>query len=382
MNATEHRARHHHGVHIMACSFLTFRYEWRYLSEWIAHHSLVGVDLFAFWLDTVTTDPVHNAHERSAAAELEALAKKLPGVSVFERQRGADGKLEEQGVPLLRKCREHAHAAGADWVFEADIDETLLTGPFVLEPTARLPEGDAVPTAVEPALCKGSAAQRSLGVARALQAVPQVVAALALPRFEFYHGGVAEPPPGLLQSEAYTWRDVPSDRKKSEQDVLMAPKMMVRVSGMKSPVSNWNTHWVHDEKRLVIRSTDGMPLALNLTAGGVWQNASYAHRHVFPHPLQARVATHGLRMYHYMTRSRAECERKRADTARAIDTGAIPSNWRASSPWAAQMCNPHDARQRFASLRRDVSAACLAALVRDRVELQRAPTWPGSGGAL
>ena len=83
------------SVHVAACSFLTFRYEWRYLREWIAHHRLVGVSTFAFWLDPVTVDLTHNVHEQWAATELQILSK-LPGVSVFERQRGADGKLEGQ----------------------------------------------------------------------------------------------------------------------------------------------------------------------------------------------------------------------------------------------------------------------------------------------
>ena len=43
-------------VHVMACTFLTFRYEWRYLREWIAHHGVAGVASFAFWIDALTSN--------------------------------------------------------------------------------------------------------------------------------------------------------------------------------------------------------------------------------------------------------------------------------------------------------------------------------------
>jgi len=314
-------------------------------------------------------------HERWASVELKALSQ-LPDVSVFIR-RQSEGKLEEQGEKLLQQCHDHAARAGADWVFEADVDEVLLTGPFVLLPEERLSKGD-VPTSPAPAAqCRSSDSARALGVARALQAVPASVVQVVLPRYEFVHGNVAAPPPGWLQCEAYTWRDTKSDEWKNNQSAgfVYAPKMLIRVSHLASPVKTWGMHTTGDS-RPAIRSIDGMAIARNRTSQQlVWELMPPSHAHPSMR-VTADFTAHSLRMYHYITRSTAECKRKMADTVRAVSTGAIPSSWRAGQ---TSMCEQHRAFWRNFSLRRDASAACMGPLVRERVEMLRDQAW---GNAL
>ena len=92
-------------------------------------------------------------------------------------------------------------------------------------------------------------------------------------------------------------------------------------------------------------------------------------------------ASHNLRMHHYVTRSMKECERKQRDTAAAVASGSIRSSWRLTSSDAARMCEPHTPRQRNGGangggrLARDVSAACWAPRVRERIELLRDAAW-------
>lgn len=365
-------------VHVIACTFLTFRYEWRYLREWIAHHSVAGVASFAFWIDSLTSNTTHNLHEKWASVELDALAR-LPGVSVFTRGLDASGKLEVQGSPLLKKCQDHARSLGADWVFEADVDEVLLTGATALDPAATL-GGGIVPEPATSARCRNSAEQGVLGVARALRSLAHTpVAALVLPRKSFLHGDVATPPPGRLQTETYTWRDAGADAWSGEQARVYSGKLLVRVRGVSSPVG-WGMHdaVVTDRRRrLVVRSTDALPLEFNGSAGFWLPSARDAHHN----RELSDFASHNLRMHHYVTRSMQECERKQRDTAAAVASGSIPSSWRLTSSDAARMCEPHTPRQRNGGangggrLTRDVSAACWAPRVRERIELLRDAAW-------
>ena len=205
------------------------------------------------------------------------------------------------------------------------------------------------------------------------------MAALVLPRKSFLHGDVATPPAGRLQTEAYTWRDAGADAWSGEQARVYSGKLLVRVRGVSSPVG-WGMHdaVVTDRRRrLVVRSTDALPLEFNRSAGFWLPSAREAHHN----RELSDFASHNLRMHHYVTRSMKECERKQRDTAAAVASGSIRSSWRLTSSDAARMCEPHTPRQRNGGangggrLARDVSAACWAPRVRERIELLRDAAW-------
>ena len=75
--------------------------------------------------------------------------------------------------------------------------------------------------------------------------------------------------------------------------------------------------------------------------------------------------------------NRRQRERKRKEIAHTVSTGSIPSTWRTASPLGSSMCEPHAEWQRNGALKRDMSAACLAPLVRERIELLRDQAWQG-----
>ena len=317
MPAAAHRPPVHPRDELSICAQVSLRYEADHLLPWVAWHSLIGFDRVLLYIDDsghLEVDPAVHARI-TAALEQPTATKLVRWYSMRAHNMTGPG---DQHAHCVFEARKHA-----TWMAMWDIDEVPALG-------------------APPTPGAAAAAPSPLPSLKALlRALPSRTSGVLVPRINFDCGGYTEPPP-LLSYEAFTRRMCDSFLQDAGGKVIWRGD----AQGVGAGVRPDTFHTLTAKKRSSLSDPDGEIVrswTQNSNKSGVdwWKGVAEGPVVTKDYNLGGfaalTAAATALRLNHYITRSTAECRRKKEDQARA-GADAWGHSWRVGGLSSDPMC--------------------------------------------